>query len=120
MWTPIPFDKLYDLIIETENRIMGEPAGFWKLIKIIPEKWQEKQYGKEGGGFWVVAICGYRVIWYNDIENGFNISRYNKYGEIDQYWCNQSSLEETIIELIGCIKFGDDFIIQAGPPQNFK
>jgi hypothetical protein len=93
-------------------------ANFWKLIKIIPEKWQEKQYGKEGGGFWVVAICGNRVIWYNDIEDGFNISRYHTYGEIDEYWCNQSKLDGPVSALFNSIQYGDGFYIQAGPPQN--
>ncbi|AEV96454.1 hypothetical protein Niako_0052 [Niastella koreensis GR20-10] len=51
MWEPISFNELYDKIITTENRLTGELANFWKLIKIEPEKWQEKQYGKEGGDF---------------------------------------------------------------------
>lgn len=118
MWEPISFNELYDKIIRTENCLTGELANFWKLIKITPEKWQEKQYGKEGGGFWVVAICGNRVIWYNDIEEGFNISMYHKYGEIDEYWCNQSELEAPISGLYERIQSGDDFYIQAGPPQN--
>jgi len=40
MWKSIPFDQLYDKIIQTENRLMGESEGFWKIIRIIPEKWQ--------------------------------------------------------------------------------
>ena len=119
MWKPISFESLYDKIIATENRLMSEMEGFWKLIRVEPEKWQEKQYGEEGGGFWVVAICGRRVIWYNDIEEGFNVSKYHKYGEMDEYWCNQSELDVVITQLHSCMKFGDDYIVQAGPPQNF-
>ena len=119
MWTPISFEELYDKIIMTEQRLMAENEGFWKLIRILPEKWQEEQYGAEGGGFWVVAICGRRVIWYNDIEEGFNISKYHKYGKVDEYWCNQSDLDDTITQLLACMKFGHDSIVQAGPPQNF-
>ena len=118
MWTPISFESLYDKIIATENLAIGELEGFWKLIRIEPEKWQEKQYGEEGGGFWVVAICGRKVIWYNDIEEGFNVSNYSKYGEIDEYWCNQSELDSAITQLHSCIKFGDSYIVQAGSPQN--
>ena len=47
---------------------------FWQLIKMDPTKWIEKDYGDEGGGFWVVAICRTKVIWYNNIEDSFNIS----------------------------------------------
>jgi hypothetical protein len=105
MWTPVSFNDLYDMIIHAEYRLTGEPLNFWKLIKILPEKWQEPQYGKEGGGFWVVAICGYNVIWYNDIEDGFNISRYNKYGTISEYQCCQVLLDDAVIGLLGQLKF---------------
>lgn len=118
MWTPISFDELYDIVITTEKDLYGELENFWKLIRIIPEKWQESTYGKESGGFWVVAICGRRVIWYNDIEEGFNISQYHRYGEIDGYWCNQSELSVSIEQLLSLLKFGEYYITQAGPPQN--
>ena len=118
MWTPIRFSELYDKIIWTENRLTGEHDGFWKLIKIVPEKWPEIHYAPSGDGFWVVAICGYRVIWYNDIEEGFYISRYHKYGEIDENWSGQSELENAIAILYNCIKHPDDFFIQTGPSQN--
>lgn len=108
MWASIPFDELYDMIIATENRIMGDEAGFWKLIKIIPEKWQHKHYDKSADGFWVVAICGYRVIWYNDIEGGFGVSEYQKYGEVDEYSSGQLQLDEAIVELVAGVRFGDE------------
>ena len=119
MWEPISFEDLYDKIIATEVRLANEIERFWQLIRVEPNKWQEKKYGGEGGGFWIVAICGSRVIWYNDIEDGFNISKYHKYGEFEEYWCNQSELDDAIKQLYNCMKFGDDYIIQAGPPQNF-
>lgn len=69
---------------------------FWNLIKIAPRKWQEKEYGNEGGGFWAVAILGNVVVFYNDIEEGFNLSSYNTYGHISEYWCEQSELDWTV------------------------
>lgn len=42
---------------------------FWQSIKIEPEKWAEKDFGDEVGGFWVVAVHKDKVIWYNDIED---------------------------------------------------
>lgn len=74
----------------------GPVMHFWEMIKIQPEKWTEKEYGEEGDGFWVVAIYGNRVLWYNDIEEGFNSSTYSEYGHIDEYACNQYSLSEII------------------------
>jgi len=46
-----------------------------------------------------VGIIGRSVIWYNDIEDGFNISKYATYGRIDEYWCNQDELLITVKRL---------------------
>lgn len=99
MWTPISLTKLEEWVSRGESRLQGEVLNFWKLIKIKPQKWQEKEYGEEGGGFWVVAIFGNQIIYFNDIEDGFNISPYETYGQIKEYWCNQSELDWEIIAL---------------------
>ena len=51
-----------------------EEMRLWEAIRIQPVKWQQDPYGIQGGGFWVVGIIGSTVIWYNDIEEGFNRS----------------------------------------------
>jgi hypothetical protein len=117
-WKPISLHELYNEIQKTETDLNGELWNFWELIKIYPVKWDENKYGSEGGGFWVVAICGTKIIWYNDIEDGFNISNYKKMGEIDGYYCNQDELSWTVTRLFDLVKFGGDIIGQAGPPQN--
>ena len=53
-WKPILLSELYDQIQKTEADLNGELWNFWQLIKIDPKKWTEKDYGNEGGGFWVV------------------------------------------------------------------
>ena len=98
-WMPISKIEIYNEILISEKEMDQEIYKFWKLISIIPEKWQEEKYGNEGGGFWSVAIFGNRVIWYNDIEDGFNISEYKLYGQIDKYLCNQDNLNETLEQL---------------------
>lgn len=104
MWTPITRNELEESILRGELELQSELLNFWNLIKIEPQKWQEKENGEEGGGFWVVAIFGNEVIYYNDIEEGFNISTYDTFGQIKEYWCNQSELNWTIIELFNRIK----------------
>ena len=116
-WTPISLDKIYDNIYKTETDLNGELWNFWQLIKIDPEKWAEKEYGGKDG-FWVVAICGKKVIWYNDIEEGFNISNYRNYGEIAEYYCDQDEISWTVTKLFNLIKFGGEIIGQAGPPMS--
>ncbi|TJZ53830.1 hypothetical protein FAZ15_17385 [Sphingobacterium olei] len=72
---------------------------FWEYIKIVPEKWKERTVDEEGGGFWVVAVLGKSVIYYNDIEEGYNLSTFTNYGKIDNYYCNQMELHEMIESL---------------------
>ncbi|GGA92252.1 hypothetical protein [Mucilaginibacter rubeus] len=117
-WKPISLGELFDKIHKTEANLNGDLWNFWQLIKVYPTKWIENELGNEGGGFWVVAICGTKVIWYNDIEEGFNISNYKVFGEIDGYYCNQDELSWSVIRLFNLVKFGGDIIGQAGPPQS--
>src|SRR5688500_1409719 len=44
-----------------------------------------------------------RVLWFNDIEEGFNVSRFERAGEIrsTEYWCNQDPLERALPLLQG-------------------
>lgn len=104
MWKPILLLDLKHLILKGELEMSDEQLNFWDLIKIEPEKWEEKEYGTEGSGFWVVAIFGRQVIWYNDIEDGFNISGYKKYARIEEYQCNQLELNGSVIGLMDKIK----------------
>ncbi|WP_342328054.1 hypothetical protein [Pedobacter sp. FW305-3-2-15-E-R2A2] len=104
MWTPISLGELEEWILRGELELDDELLNFWNLIKIEPRKWQEKDYGAEGGGFWVVAIFGNEVIYYDDIEDGFNVAEYEVYGHIIARWANQDELNHTVMELYARIK----------------
>lgn len=98
-WTSTTLDEIKVYISEGVQAMSADMRQFWELVKISPQKWQEKEYGELGGGFWVVGLIGQTVIWYNDIEEGFNLSAYSNYGEIDQYNCEQDQLCQTIQKL---------------------
>lgn len=89
----------------------------WEAVRITPEKWIQVPYGEVGNGFWAVGVLGKRVLWYNDIEDGFNYSTYTRYGIIDEYWCNQDELEHTVQRLLNLIESGYDAAPRCGPPQ---
>lgn len=72
----------------------------WKCIAIAPIRWALKPYGNLSGGFWVVAILGQSVIWYNDVEDGFDISPYSTLGEIATYSANQFELQHVLQQVI--------------------
>ena len=96
MWTPITFSELNELIESGISKMSPDDIKLWKEVSINPEKWQEVELGEEGNGFWAVAIKGNQVIWYNDIEEGFNISTFSYYGKIYEYNAEQDELQWTI------------------------
>jgi len=103
-WTPLPEVDLWDMINAASERMTLEQSRLWEIIKIDPQKWSERTYGELGGGFWAVAVIGNSVIWFNDIEDGFNRSTYTEYGEIAEYLCNQDKLEVAVQNLVNHIK----------------
>ena len=95
---------------------------FWDAVSIPPQKWQQHPYGDYGGGFWVVAIIGSQIIWYNDIEEGFNRSTFKRFGIIpdEEYVCNQDDLELPIRQWMSWVTTGYDVIARFVPPQPGK
>jgi len=56
-------------------------------------------------------------VWYNDIEGGFNRSHFTKYGEIDEYFCNDDELQWVIWHILIEITTGEPSGYFAGPPE---
>lgn len=115
-WEPISETGLWDEIIRAEGRMSPQVLRLWQAIKIPPEKWAEQTYGTVGGGFWVVAVIGSRVIWFNDIEDGFNCSSYVVVGKLSEYLCNQDELEIAVQNVLTIIETGRDSIARRSVP----
>ncbi len=100
-WEPLSRE---DLVAEIEAALAerdDEVRAVWGQIRIQPEKWRCSPWGDEGGGFWAVAIDGDEVLWFNDIEDGFNRSPFTERGTIGAYGCEQrdfSSVLEAIAQ----------------------
>jgi hypothetical protein len=93
-WKPICLAELEALMERDLDACPQEERAYFARVAFAPEKWSQSPMGDMGGGFWAVAVDGDRVLWYNDIEDGFNVSHFVLRGEIprDAYWCNQSAL----------------------------
>ena len=105
-WTPLKEPGLLDIISKSYERMNLPQKKLWEAMKIEPKKWKLDPWGKEGNGFWVVAVFGGNAIWYNDIEEGFNQSSVIKFGILNDYFCNQDELEWTIQNILNGIKEG--------------
>lgn len=115
-WKPITEKNLWDIILDEEEKMQPKESIVWDAIRIIPSKWDEKSYGSVSGGFWAVAVIGQSVIWYNDIEDGFNISRFTEHGIIKDYWCDQSELHHLITKVRHNLLENPLPITQSGSP----
>ena len=116
-WKPISEADIWDKLNSSWERMSIPQRNFWETIRIDPEKWQQHPYGDEGGGFWAVGLIGRMVLWYNDIEEGFNRSRYSTYGEIGAYWCNQDELEWVVQHIMHEVEDGRPSGPYMGPPE---
>lgn len=107
-WEPISEQALLARITQGYARMTREHQHLWNSIRIEPEKWHQHPYGDAGGGFWTIGLIGQTVVWFNDIEDGFNRSVYSGYGVIDDYWCNHDELDITVQYLANAIGGGHD------------
>ena len=102
-WKPISRASLDELIDKGLAAATPDERTLFARTKVTPTKWQLSPWGDLGGGFWVVAVMEDRVLWYDDIEDGFNVSRFTSAGTIpsSEYWCNQSELQWALPALAG-------------------
>ncbi len=103
--------ELQSMLVASWTRMSAIQKRFWKAVQIQPEKWIQQPYG-DIDGFWVVGLIGLTAIWYNDIEEGFNVSKYTTYGVLDEYACQQDELEWTIDRLL--------FLTITGEKNDYK
>lgn len=105
IWEPITSEELSLEISKGEKEMSLENFQFWNEIKFTPIKWAEHEFGDEGEGFWAVAKYKNFVLYYNDIEEGFNISEFGKEGEIKEYGAEQDELQIALIKLRKLIEY---------------
>ncbi|MGI4792154.1 MAG: hypothetical protein ACRYFS_25300 [Janthinobacterium lividum] len=92
MWQAALYAEIDEMIQSAQAQMKPEVKAFWERISIVPQKWQLPPWGDEGGGFWVVALLGQECIYFNDIEDGFNLGHFDTLGVIREYGSNQTEL----------------------------
>jgi hypothetical protein len=98
-WQPVDRATLETWIADALAERDDDVRAAWADMCIEPEKWRCSPWGDAGGGFWAVAIDGDEVLWFNDIEQGFNRSRFTERGVIAEYRCNQDDLDAVLERL---------------------
>lgn len=90
---------------------MDEPERrLWDLIRVRPERWRQSPEGNlVGGGFWVVAVLGRRVIWWNEVEPGFNVTPYRQHGTIDGFGWSDDELHHLVHHIAHYLGTGEPY-----------
>lgn len=96
-WTAFPKKDLMMELFMAEQNLDDETLLFWNKIKINPEVWKCIDVIEDN--FWIVAKFHNYVIWYNDIEEGFNISKFITEGDILTYTALKQELHISIDKL---------------------
>jgi hypothetical protein len=109
-WKPITKKALQDCIRQGVARTSVDERNLWRTIEMEPPKWALHAHGDAGGGFWAVGLIGGTVVWYNDLEEGFNRSEFSKFGTIDDYFGNHDELEVTVQFFANSIAAGVDLV----------
>ncbi|MER8492607.1 hypothetical protein NKH53_30975 [Mesorhizobium australicum] len=66
--------------------------------------------------FWVVGIVGQIAIWFNDHEDGFQRTAYERPGEITEYGSLQFKLEEIMQHLLIELETGERTLPRSSEP----
>ncbi len=90
-WKPATIEQVRDTVVHDLRRANAEQVETYNRVVVEPFRAPLLRYGiEESVG--VVARKGDEVIYYEDVEEGFNISPISQDGRILEHWCNQDDL----------------------------
>jgi len=94
-WSPTTQDELESLIHDELGACTEKQREIFNRYKVPLRKAPIVRYGKQEYVF-VVAQRGDEVMYYEDVEEGFNFSPLAEDGSIKEHWCNQDELEHAL------------------------
>ncbi|MCB9883676.1 MAG: hypothetical protein H6832_17350 [Planctomycetes bacterium] len=114
---PMSAAEIHARVDDDYEALSPERRRLFDALRIAPERWQLHPWGDACGGFWVVALFGRHALYYNEIEDGFNRSRWTRYGQLDDYRCNQDELQHALAAVERILHTGKGGDITLGPPE---
>lgn len=94
-WAPTTQTELESLIKAELEACSKEQKEIFVLYRVPLRKAQIVRCGKPEFIF-IVAQRGDEVMYYEDVEEGFNISPLAGDGSIKEHWCNQDDLQHAL------------------------
>lgn len=97
-WTPITRQDLENEIAKQLESLDPDEAKFFEAIRAPLQETPIIRFGKVEKAF-VVARYKNKVVFYDDIEEGFEITKLNDKGDITECGANQFELKHVINQL---------------------
>ena len=95
-WRPITIDALESLVEAELRSCSDELRGVFAKYRVPFRHGTLNRYGRLDLVF-IVAQRGSEVMYYEDVEEGFNFSPLDAEGKILEHWCNQDELRHALI-----------------------
>jgi len=99
MFEPITEKELTNLIEEQKSLLNEKELSFFNFIEVLLEKTKIDRFGAIESVF-IVAKYGCKIIFYEDVEEGFEITEIDGSGVIKNYGASQFELEHIINQLM--------------------
>jgi hypothetical protein len=97
-WSPISAEELLELLKGQEKELDDTQREIFKKYRIKPYRAPIERYRKTEY-FFVVAKWDNKAMYYEDVEEGFNVSPIDESGRILQHWCNDDDLKYAVHRL---------------------
>ena len=90
-WQPISASELSELISRQLRDCEPHLRRLFETHRVAPYR---APFAKQGTleSVFVIAKKGQEVLYYEDVEDGFNVSPVSDNGAILEHWCNQDDL----------------------------
>ena len=90
-WKPATIEEVNQIVVRDLNQCDAEQLAVFEKYRVAPFSAPIERYG-DAGSVVVVARNGDQVIYYEDVEEGFNVSPISPGGRVLEHWCNQDEL----------------------------
>lgn len=98
-WKPASLDEVRNIVKADLGKCTPQQAATFLQYSVEPHFSPIVRYG-ESGYVVVVAQKSDEVIYWEDVEEGFNISPLGQDGSVLEHWCNQDDLGIALERLI--------------------
>jgi hypothetical protein len=98
-WNPATIDEVKDILRSELKKCSAEQVAVFQQYSVEPFLASIVRYGRQESVV-VVARKSNEVIYWEDVEEGFNNSALGPTGRVLEHWCNQDDLGVALSRLI--------------------